>query len=380
MQKCKELVAFIQSIYNTKEFIALHEPKFFGNEKKYLNECIDSTFVSSVGKFVDKLEIDFAKYVGAKFAVALINGTSALHLALRLVDVGKGDEVITQALSFVATSNAIKYCGAEPIFLDVERDTMGLSPNAVRDFLEKNCQLINHKCINKTTNRTIKAVVPMHTFGHPCNIEEIQQICKEWHIALVEDSAESLGSFYKKKHTGTFGELGVFSFNGNKIITSGGGGMIVTQSEVLAKRAKHLSTTAKIDHPFEYEHDALAYNYRMPNINAALLVAQLENLEKLLKSKKILAHRYAEFFKNDDIKLMKQSKNTTPNHWLNAIVLKNREQRDSYLECLNENGVMTRPIWKLLNQLPMYKESQSDSLVNSLYFQDRVINLPSSAI
>jgi len=284
----KDLVKFIQTIYNTKEFIPLHEPRFIGNEKKYLNDCIDSTFVSSVGKYVDMFEEQFAKRVGSKYAVATVNGTSALHIALLLANVTKDDEVITQPLTFIATCNAIEYIGAKSIFVDVDLETMGLSPNSLRTFLEQNCEVIGDNCINKTTNKTIKACVPMHTFGHSCKIDEIKEICDKWYIALVEDAAESLGSYYKGKHTGTFGKLGVFSFNGNKIITSGGGGVIVTDDEALAKRAKHLTTTAKIPHKWEYVHNTVGYNYRMPNLNAALLVAQLEQLDGFIKTKRVL--------------------------------------------------------------------------------------------
>ena len=256
----QKIVDFIKQTFNTKEFIPLHEPKFIGNEKKYLNDCIDSTFVSSVGKYVDRFEKEFASYVGAKYAVATVNGTAALHIALKLVDVKENNEVITQPLTFIATCNAISYCGAKPVFVDVDLDTMGLSPKSLKNFLEQNCEIVNNQCINKTTKKVIKACVPMHTFGHPCKIEEINEICEKWHISLVEDSAESLGSFYKDKHTGTFGKVGAFSFNGNKIITSGGGGVIVTDDEALAKRAKHITTTAKIQHPYEYVHDEIAYN------------------------------------------------------------------------------------------------------------------------
>ena len=266
----QEIVSFIQKIYNTKDFIPLHEPRFIGNEKKYLNECIDSTFVSSVGKYVDQFEKNFASYIGSKYVVATVNGTSALHIALLLANVKPDDEVITQPLTFIATANAINYCGAKPIFVDVDIDTLGMSPGALQVFLEDNCAIVDNKCINKTTGKIIKTCVPMHTFGHPCKIDEIKTICDKWKISLVEDAAESLGSLYKSKHTGTFGKMGVFSFNGNKIITSGGGGAIATDDKELAKRAKHLTTTAKVPHSYEYIHDEIGYNYRMPNINAAL--------------------------------------------------------------------------------------------------------------
>ncbi len=377
----KTIVKFIQNTFKTKEFIPLHEPRFIGNEKKYLNECIDSTFVSSVGEFVDRFEREFASYVGSKYAVATVNGTSALHLSLVLADVQRDDEVITQGLTFVATPNAISYTGAKPIFLDVDLDTLGLSPESLKDFLEKNCELKDGKCINKTTNKTIKACVPMHTFGHPCKIDEIIDICNSWGVVVVEDSAESLGSYYKDQHTGTFGKFGAFSFNGNKIITSGGGGVIVTDDETLAKRAKHLSTTAKVPHAYEFEHDQIAYNYRMPNINAALLCAQLEKLEHFLSLKRTLSTKYDEFFSNiQDINFIKEPKDSKSNYWLNAIMLNDKSERDKCLEYLNSNGVMARPIWKLMSELDMYKSFQRDDLKNSKYLQDRVVNIPSSAI
>ena len=377
----KEIVNFIQTIYKTKEFIPLHEPRFLGNEKKYLNDCIDSTFVSSVGKYVDRFESEFASYIGSKFAIATVNGTSALHIALLVADVQKDDEVITQALTFVATCNAISYCNAKPIFVDVDLDTMGLSPTSLGNFLNDNCEIIDGKCINKTTKRTIKACVPMHTFGHPCKIDAIKNICDKWHITLVEDSAESLGSYYKNKHTGTFGKLGAFSFNGNKIITSGGGGVIVTDDEELAKKVKHLTTTAKIPHPYEYEHDSIGYNYRMPNLNASLLVAQLEQVDKFITSKRELSKKYEEFFsKYNNITFIKEPINSKSNYWLQAVLLENLALRDEFLEFTNKNGIMTRPIWKLMSELEMFKGSQSDDLKNSKYLQDRVVNISSSVV
>lgn len=380
MAKCnmQNIVDFIQDIYNTKNFIPLHEPRFTGNEKNYLNECIDSTFVSSVGKFVDQFEKEFASYVGSKYAVAVVNGTSALHISLLLADVQKDDEVITQPLTFIATCNAISYCGADPVFVDVDLDTMGMSPISLNEFLEENCELINNKCINKTTGKIIKACVPMHTFGHPCRIEEIKIICDRWHITLVEDAAESLGSYYKNRHTGTFGKLGAFSFNGNKIITSGGGGAIVTDDGILAKKAKHLTTTAKIPHPYEYVHDSIGYNYRMPNLNAALLVAQLEQLDKFLDSKKDLARKYKEFFDKQNIKFINEPLNSSSNYWLQAVELENKKRRDKFLEFTNTNGIMTRPIWKLMNELEMFKNCQHSNLCNAKYLEERIVNIPSS--
>ena len=375
----QDIINFIQNLYNTKEFIPLHEPKFNGNEKKYLNECIDSTFVSSVGAFVERFEKDFASYVDSSYAIATVNGTSALHISLLLANVKKDDEVITQALTFVATANAISYCQAKPVFIDVDLDTLGLSPKALEDFLESECQIVDKKCVNKKTKKIIKACVPMHTFGHPCKIDEIVRICDTWHIEVVEDSAESLGSFYKNKHTGTFAKLGVFSFNGNKIITAGGGGVIVTDDKELALKAKHLTTTAKVPHAYEYVHDELAYNYRMPNLNAALLCAQLENLDGFIENKRALASEYEEFFSQiDDIDFMKEIKESKSNYWLNTLIFKTHKDRELFLESTNKSKVMTRPIWRLLSELKMYDNCQTDSLINSKYLQTRVVNIPSS--
>ncbi len=374
------MISFVQNRYKTTEFIPLHEPRFTGNEKKYLNECIDSTFVSSVGKFVDEFEGKIAQYTGAKYAIATSNGTSALHASLILANVEEGDEVITQPLTFVATCNTIKYCGANLVFIDVDRDTMGLSPIALQEFLEINTTVKNGQCVNNTTNKIIKACVPMHTFGHPCRVDEIQDICEQYCITLIEDSAESLGSFYKGKHTGTFGKMGVISFNGNKIITGGGGGCIITNDKELAQKAKHLTTTAKIPHKWEYMHDIVGYNYRMPNLNAALIVAQLEQLDKFLSSKRSLANAYKEFFKNSDIRFVTEPENSKSNYWLNAILLKNKEQRDSFLNETNSKGVMTRPIWTLMNKLPMFENYQKSSLSNAEWLEQRVINIPSSCI
>jgi perosamine synthetase len=336
--------------------------------------------VSSVGKFVDKFEEKIAEYTGSKYAIATTNGTSALHISLLLSGVKEGDEIITQPLTFIATCNAISYCGAKPIFVDVDKETMGLSPNALREFLEENTILENNQCVNKTTKKIIKACVPMHTFGHPCRIDLIKDICREFKIALVEDAAESLGSYYKGKHTGTFGAMGVMSFNGNKIITAGGGGCIVTDDEKLAKQAKHLTTTAKIPHKWEYNHDAIGYNYRMPNLNAALLVAQLEGLDCFLENKRELAQNYKTFFSDQGIKFVLEPKNSNSNYWLNAIILKNREERDLFLEETNSNGVMTRPIWTLMSNIEMFNDAQCGNLKNSLWLEDRVVNIPSSVV
>ncbi len=383
MKKCQnnknlKIIHFIKSIYSKKKFIPLHEPRFTRHEKKYLNNCIDSTFVSSVGKYVDEFEKKIAKYTGAKYAIATTNGTSALHISLILAGVEKDDEVITQPLTFVATCNAINYCNARPVFVDVDKDTMGLSPYALQYFLEKNTVIKNKKCINKKTKKTIKACLPMHSYGHPCRIDEIKRILKKYNIFLIEDAAESLGSFYKGKHTGTFAKLGVISFNGNKIITAGGGGCIITNNKTLSKKAKHLTTTAKISHKWDFNHNMVGYNYRMPNLNAALLVAQLEKLDDFIINKRILANRYETFFKDTAYSFFKEPKNCRSNYWLNSIILKDRTQRDKFLRETNFNGVMTRPIWILMNKLPMYKNAQCDRLKNSKWLADRVVNIPSS--
>ena len=375
-----DFVDFVRDIYGKEGVIPLHEPLFIGNEKQYLNECIDSTYVSSDGKFVDQFEEKIANYVGVNHAVATSNGTSALHIALIISGVNPSDEVITQPLTFVATCNAINYCGATPVFVDVDMDTMGLSPKSLRDFLLKNTTIKNKKCINHKTGKVIKACLPMHTFGHPCKIEEIKDICEKFHINLVEDAAESLGSFYKGKHTGKFGLIAVLSFNGNKIITAGGGGCIITNNKELAIRAKHLTTTAKVPHKWEYSHDMIGYNYRMPNINAALLMAQLENLELFLTCKREIAKKYKDFFYDKSYKFVEEPVNCQSNYWLNSIKLKDKKERDLFLNETNLKGIATRPIWTLMNKLNMFKGFQYDDLANAELLQQRVVNLPSSMI
>jgi len=373
------IIKFIKKKFKNKKLVQLHEPRFIGNEKKYLETCIESTFVSSVGKFVDSFEKKIANYMKSRFAIATSSGTSALHISLLLANVDQDSEVITQPLNFIATCNAITYCGASPIFVDVDKDTMGLSPSALAFFLEKNTKVKNKKCINKITGKIIKACVPMHTFGHPCRIDEIKKICKKYFLFLIEDAAESVGSTYKKKNTGTFGELGVYSFNGNKIITSGGGGCILTNDEYLAKKAKHLTTTAKVPHKWDFKHDMIGYNYRMPNLNAALLFAQLENLKRFIIDKRKLAHEYELFFKKINYNFFKEPKNCKSNYWLNSILLKNKKDRDDFLELTNSNGIMTRPIWLLMNTLPMFRYKQNYNLQNSNWLSERVVNIPSSA-
>ena len=377
----KETVDFIQNLYGTKDFLPLHEPRFIGNEKKYVNEAIDSTFVSSVGKYVTQFEEKLAGYVGAKYAIATSNGTSALHIGLKLVGVDEHSEVITQPLTFIATANAIAYCQAQPVFVDVDKDTLGLSAEKLEDFLEKET-FINkkHECINKSTKKVIKACVPMHTFGHPCRIEDIVKVCDKYGITVVEDAAESLGSYYKGQHTGTFGKVGVFSFNGNKVITTGGGGMIVTDDEALAKRAKHITTTAKVPHPYEYIHDEVGYNYRLTNLAAALGVAQMESLPLFVEKQRALADKYKDFFEVSSLDFIVEPKESLSNYWLNAVVLKDREARDVFLKYTNDNGIMTRAIWRLMNKLEMFKDAQCGDLSNAQWLEDRVVNISSSVI
>jgi len=373
-----DVINFVRALYAKEGNIPLHKPLFIGNEKKYLGECIDSTFVSSAGKFVEQLELKIARYTGANYAIATSSGTSALHVSLLMSGVNQGDEVITQPLTFIATCNAISYCGAKPIFIDVDKDTLGLSPEALQSFLEKNTLIKDHQCINKNTGKIIKACIPMHTFGHSCRISEILEICLKYNIILIEDAAESLGSFYKGQHTGTFGSLGALSFNGNKIITAGGGGCIITNDIELAKRAKHLTTTAKVSHKWEYTHDMVGYNYRMPNLNAALLLAQLENLEVFLNNKRETALAYEDFFSDKDFHFIKEPENSKSNYWLNTIILKDQKHRDLFLEETNSNGIGTRPIWTLMHKLSIFENCQSGNLKNSEWLEERVVNIPSS--
>lgn len=372
------IIEFIQSLYPNENPVPLHVPRFTGNEKKYVVDAINSTFVSSVGRYVDRFEEMICEITGAGFAVATVNGTCALHVALKLAGVQPGDEVITQSLSFVATANAISYCGAKAVFIDVERETLGLYPIALENFLRAHTHIKNSACYNSATGNRIAACVPMHTFGHSCRIDEIVDICKHYNIALVEDAAESLGSLYKGQHTGSFGLFGIYSFNGNKTVTCGGGGAIVTNDEALAKKAKHITTTAKVPHPYEYIHDTIGYNYRMPNLNAALACAQLEQLDFFIEKKRELARCYQKFFEPFDIPFVHEPRHARSNYWLNSIILPDRETRDEFLKATNEAKVMTRPVWKLLNQLEMYRNCQTDALTNARWFEERVVNIPSS--
>jgi perosamine synthetase len=377
LNKFQSAVDFIKDKYPEKDFISLHEPVFIGKEREYVLDAIDSTFVSSVGAYVNRFEEMMQEITGAKFAIAIVNGTNALHLGLVLAGVEKEDEVLTQALTFIATANAISYIGAKPVFIDVDRETLGMSPDALGSFLEKNAEKRGGETFNKITGKKIKACVPMHTFGLPCKIDEIAEICSEWNIFLVEDAAESLGSYYLGKHTGVFGGIGTFSFNGNKTVTCGGGGALVTNDEEIAKRAKHLSTQAKVAHKWEFVHDEIGYNYRMPNLNAALACAQLEQLNLFVENKRILANEYKVLFDSLGISFIIEPIESKSNYWLNAIILEDLDERNAFLEYTNARGVMTRPIWELMSRLKMFTHCQTDELKNSIWLADRVVNIPS---
>ena len=377
IESFQSVVDFVRSIYG-EGFIPLHRPVFQGNERQYLVDCIDSNFVSSVGARVTEFEQQVAAFTGSRYGVATVNGTAALQVALQLVGVDRGDEVLTQALTFIATCNALTYAGAHPVFVDVDIDSMGMSPEALRRFLSEHGEIRDGQAYNRGTGRRIAACSPMHTFGLPCRIEEIVAICDEYGIPIVEDAAESLGSYVGKRHTGTFGRLATLSFNGNKVITTGGGGMIITDDEALAKRAKHLTTTAKVPHPYEFVHDEIGYNYRLPNLNAALGCAQMETLPRMLAIKSEIAARYAEFFRHTDIKFVIAPEGTTSNYWLNSIVLHSQAERDAFLQYSNSRDVMARPIWRLMSRLEMFRDCQHDGLQNSSWLEARVVNLPSS--
>lgn len=368
--------------YAAQGFVPLHAATFAGNEKQYLNECIDTTFVSSVGEFVNRFERETAAYTGAARAVVCVNGTNGLHMALMLAGVERGDEVITQPLTFIATANAIAYCGAYPVFLDVDRDTMGLSPAKMASWLETHAEIRGEQCYNRNSGRRIRACVPMHTFGHPVHLDQLVALCAQWHIELVEDAAESLGSLYKGRHTGLFGRVGVLSFNGNKTITTGGGGMLLFNEDNidLAERCKHLTTQAKMPHRWEFRHDAVGYNYRMPNINAALGCAQLECLPAYIESKRKVAAEYAAYFANHPagMEFFSEPAGCRSNYWLNAVIMPDHEAQIAFLTEANDNGVMTRPIWELMNRLPMFAEAECDDLSTAEWLADRVVNIPSS--
>ena len=376
-----KLVRLIQDIYQTKEFIPLHAPRFDGNEKSYVNDTLDSTFVSSVGAYVDKFEQSIETFTGTTKAVAIVNGTAALHTALYMAGVRAGDLVITQALTFVATCNALHHMGAAPVFVDVSKHSLGLCPAALSEYLEQNA-FVNDQGFSqhKESGQIFRAIVPMHTFGHTVELDELIVLCQQWNIVLVEDAAESLGSFYKGQHTGTFGEFSALSFNGNKVITTGGGGMVLCKDLNSGKQTKHITTTAKVPHPYEFFHDQAGFNYRLPNLNAALGCAQMEILPTFLEQKRALASVYKEFFENSDFTFVQEPDYAKSNYWLNAVICQNFEDREALLKNTNDAGVMTRPIWKLMHSLPMYKNTMCGNLSNSQWLEARLVNIPSSPV
>ncbi len=376
--KFSEILDFIKSLYPNENPVPLHAPRFMGNEKEYLNQCVDTTYVSYVGQFVIDFENHIKKLTGAKYAAAIANGTAALHMTLLAAGVMPGDEVITQALTFAATSAAIKHALAEPVFIDVEKETLGMSPEALKQFLKKYAILENGAIKNRSSGRRIAAVIPMHTFGHPVRIEDIAAICDEYGISLIEDAAESLGSYYKDKHTGMFGRAAILSFNGNKPVTTGGGGMIISNDEALIEKARHISTTAKRKHPWEFYHDAVGYNLRLPNINAALGCAQMEYFDTIRRNKRETAQIYSNFFNSISIPFFLEPKNCESNYWLNVIQFKNREERDVFLQYSNNNGVQTRPVWKLIPSLPPYASCQCEPIPVAKELEDKIVNIPSS--
>jgi len=373
------IVDFVRALYPSVPVIPLHAPCFDGREREYVSDCITSTFVSSVGAYVERFEQMVSAYTGATAAVATVNGTAALHAALKLSGVRQGDVVITQPLTFVATCNAIAYCGAVPLFIDVDDDTLGLSPSALASYLEQHVDRREQGAVLKKTGQVLRACVPMHTFGHPVRLTELVQLCRDWGIALVEDAAESMGSLYQGRHTGRFGQVGVISFNGNKIVTTGGGGMMLFQDIDIAKRARHLTTTAKLSHAYEYIHDELGFNYRLPNLNAALGCAQLEQLERFVDAKRRLAGRYRDFFAESEYLFVEEPKGCRSNYWLNAVICEDQVARNHLLSITTAAGIGTRPVWQLMNHLPMYASSLSGELTRAEWLAQRVVCLPSSA-
>ncbi|NMM42022.1 LegC family aminotransferase [Pseudoalteromonas arctica] len=376
----KQLISFIKELYETNEFIPLHAPTFTGNEQQYVAQTINSTFVSSVGKFVDNFEAHIESYTATAKAVATVNGTAALHAALYMAGVKANDIVITQALTFVATCNALHHMGAQPAFVDVSPISLGLCPKALELFLDEYAVLTETGPVHKATKQRIKAVVPMHTFGHPVELDELVAVCEKWKICLVEDAAESLGSFYKGQHTGTFGDYGAISFNGNKIITTGGGGMVLCKTLDAGKHTKHVTTTAKVPHPYEFYHDEAGFNYRMPNLNAALGCAQMESLPAFIENKRSLASLYSDFFNGSDYKFFTEPPYAKSNYWLNAIICPDQQSREKLLQETNLNGVMTRPIWQLMHRLAMFKNALRGDLSYSEFIEGHLINIPSSPI
>lgn len=377
----EQVVSTIRTVVGARP-VVLHEPSFIGNEWLYLKECLDSTFVSSVGKFVDRFEADLAAFTGAKHAVAVVNGTAALHIALKLAGVKANDEVLIPSLTFVATANAVTYCGATPHFVDSEARTLGVDATKLRDYLVNHTEQRTGQRINRATGKVIRALVPMHTFGHPADLDKLLAVARDFNLALVEDAAESLGSYYRGQHTGTLGLMGTLSFNGNKTITTGGGGAIMTNDTELARHAKHLTTTAKLPHAWEYRHDEIGYNYRLPNLNAALGCAQLEQLPTMLAAKRELFQRYQRAFALvAGIELMAEPEQCQSNYWLQTLLLDTEQanQRDPILKATNDAGFMTRPAWILMHELTPFKDCPRMELAGAQSLSQRLINIPSSS-
>lgn len=375
----KQIVDFIKNLYPNENPVPLHAPRFIGKEKEYLNNCIDTTYVSYVGEYVNKFEELVKDFTKTKYSIAIVNGTSAIFVCLKCLGVSKGDEIITQPLTFIGAVNPIVYCNADPIFIDIDKNTLGLSHVSLEEFLHNNTIIKDDGyCYNKITNKRIFACLPVHVFGHPVNIDNIIKICRKNNIEVIEDATESLGTFYKGKHTGTFAKIGILSFNGNKIVTTGGGGMILTDDEELAKHIQHITTTAKVPHKWEYIHDQVGYNYRMPNINAAIGCAQMEKIDFFIKNKRELANLYKDFFDKMDIEFFSEPENSISNYWLNSIILKNKKEKEEFLRYSNENGIITRSVWRLMNKLVMFKNTLTSRLDNANYFEERIVNIPSS--
>jgi len=377
----QQLIQFVKDTYQTEDFIPLHVPRFDGNERNYVNDTLDSTFVSSVGKYVDQFESQIEAFTGTSKAVATVNGTAALHTGLYMAGVRSGDLVITQALTFVATCNTLYHMGAKPVFVDVSKVSLGLCPKATEAFLQENATLNDEGiCIHENTKQVIRAVIPMHTFGHPVELDELMAVCERWNLMLIEDAAESLGSFYKGKHTGTIGQFAALSFNGNKVITTGGGGMVLCSDAKLGQHIRHVTTTAKVPHPYEFYHNEAGFNYRMPNINAALGCGQMETLPKFLKQKRQLAEQYKTLFSGSDFIFVEEPEYAQSNYWLNAVICPDAISRDELLKQTNKQNVMTRPVWQLMHRLPMFKDAIRGDLTVSEWAEARLVNIPSSPV
>ena len=378
----RSFVSMVRDVFGTDKYISLHAPVFRGREKELVLETLESTFVSSVGEFVNQFETQLADYTGAEYAVATSSGTAALHTALHLAGVRNGDEVITTPLTFVATCNAISYCGGKPVFVDVEQNTLGVCPDSLEAFLDKFAEVHDDGlCWNRSSGQIIRACVPVHNLGHPVRIDNIAAICAKYNIVLIEDAAESLGSVSKGVHTGRTGAIGTLSFNGNKIITTGGGGALITDDEVLARRAKHVTTTSKQSHPWLFLHDEVGFNYRLPNINAALGCGQLEQLNDYVDAKRVLALRYKKWFENcGEAEFFSEPSGARSNYWLNSILLEDRRVRDQFLQYVNNAGVMVRPIWTPMHSLPMYQNCQRSDLTTAESIESRLVSIPSSVI